>query len=70
MSGNPRSTSFQAACCRHAAASETDDSRREALEIAAENLEKMSTAIPAIKAVLAIYGAFPDAKLGEVREIS
>jgi hypothetical protein len=69
MSGNPRSASFQAACCRHAAAYQTDAVIREALELAGDSLDKMVTAIPAIKAVLAIYEAFPDATLGEVREI-
>jgi len=64
---NPRSINAQAAIIRDEASRQTDPIRREAMEIAATNLEKMATAIPAIKAVLAIYGAFPGAELSDIR---
>lgn len=65
---NPRSLRFMAACCRHAAASETDASRREALEGCAGFIERSAEARDAIKAVLAIYEVWPEAQVSEVRK--
>lgn len=66
---NPNSLSAWSACCRHAAASEKDDVRRQALENCAAFVDRTAEARSAIKAVLSIYEAFPDAELAEVRVI-
>ncbi len=53
---NPRSIRFQAAVIRHNISKEDDEIRREALRLAADNLERMAEAIPSIKALLELGG--------------
>lgn len=65
---NPNSTRTQAAIIRDQAAHVSDPLRREAMENGANNLDKLSTAIPALRAVMAIYDVFPDVKFDGVRE--